>query len=130
MVATGAKRKVVTSHMPPPSLWVHVLKRRRVQAEILFNHLIGAPNEWQGHFYSQCLGCFEVYDHLDFGSLHHGQTSRLLSIQNFASISTHQAKVFIVIAAVTDQATGRGEGAVLVIVGTAWRSESAPRCSP
>jgi hypothetical protein len=52
----------------------------------LFNHLIGAPDHWQGYFYPECLSRFEVYDHLDFCRLYHWQARRLLSIENFACI--------------------------------------------
>src|SRR6266481_4968901 len=80
---------------------------------LLLDNLVGAAEQRLGNCKSQHLGCLEIDDHLDFGSLLDRHFGRLLSIENAANVNAGMLIRIGKISSVANQAAAHGKRAKL-----------------
>src|SRR6516162_3096078 len=87
------------------------------QKGLLFDHLIGAPNQrrWNGE--TERLCGLEVDDQLDFRGLNDRQLRRPFAFEDTAGVDADLAERFCKTAAVTHQASARRKRTILVDCG-------------
>src|SRR5215510_4151689 len=57
----------------------------------LFDHLVGAAEQWQRHADAERLGSLEIEEHLDFRGLLNRQLADLFAFENTPGIDASQA---------------------------------------
>jgi hypothetical protein len=80
----------------------------------LFDHLIGATDQWQRHCDTQVFGGLEVDDQFDFRGLLDWHFGRLLPMEDAAGVNAHLPIRIGKISPVANQAAPRGERTKLV----------------
>jgi hypothetical protein len=80
----------------------------------LFDHLIGATDQWQRHCDTQVFGGLEVDDQLDLRGLLDWHFGRLLPMEDAAGVNAHLPIRIGKISPVANQAAPRGERTKLV----------------
>src|SRR4029079_1616082 len=75
----------------------------------LFDHLVGASEQRQGHSKTKCFRGLEVDNQLDFRGLLHRKIGRFLAFEHPTGIDSQQLVRIWNIASVAHQAAGHGE---------------------
>jgi len=77
-----------------------------------FDHLVGAPEQWQPDSHPKCCSGFEVDEQLYLGGLQNWQIGGLVAVENAASVDTAQPVYVREIHSIAHQATCRSKLAV------------------
>src|SRR5262249_45182923 len=93
--------------------WVSSSRVGRRPVRNSLDHLVGAANERERNGDAECPGRLEVDDQLDFGGLLDRQLGRFLALENFSSVDADQTVIVRLARSVAQQATSRGEAAIL-----------------